>query len=148
MKAEKIKKLADSYTKAGKIVFRGKTLTLFKTINLPLIEDVAFWFAYHQNLKNLRVTGKVVPISYLKVGEIYYTSSKQVWTITQSWVDKDKMYMTARKLYPRKGEDHRMFSQNAKPNSKSSMSIKINRVSLTLIKEKVVVNNIKQLTKN
>lgn len=146
-KSQKITKLVAAYKKAGKIKFKDKVYPIFPAIKLPLIEDVAYWVEKQIQNKNVQMVGKKVPMSFIKIGELYWTSAKQLWVVTQVWFQNENMYMTARKLYPRKGEDNRLFSQAAEKGSKSSLSVNVKKVNLKLIDSNMILNNIEQLTK-
>ena len=126
-KNQTIKKRVESMTAkfiaAHKVVFRGKQLPLFKDEQLPLIEDVAYWFEHSLRNKTIKLQGEKKPMTYLTVGHMYMTTTKQLWVITQDWISNKKQHMTARKLYPRRGEDHRLFIQGSK--HKSSLGLNI-----------------------
>lgn len=147
-KSEKIAALASSYMKTGKVKFEGVTYPIFKANNLPLIEDVAHWVEHNLMKNNFSIKGIPKPISYLQVGEMFYTTSKQLWCITQSWIQNDCLYMTARKLYPRKGEDNRMFSEKAEKGSKASIGITVKQTVLVMKDSGAKVSNIRQLKRN
>ena len=146
-KSQKIAKLTVMFKKAGKVKFGDNVYPIFPAIKLPLIEDVSYWVEKQIKNKNVQMVGKKIPMSYLKVGELYFTATKQIWVVTQVWFQNEVMYMTARKIYPRKGEDNRLFSQNSAKGSKSSLSVNIKKVNLKFLDSNIVLNNIEQLTK-
>lgn len=154
--AVKIEKLTEEYRRLKKVLFKGTYYPLITNNNIPLIEDVIYWLEIELRKKNITVVKKgKVNLMILEVGEMYFTTTKQIWCITDKWIANNKMFVTARKLYPSrptkntaesKSEDNRLFYEGAK--GKASMDINIQKIFVHLKKEATNVVNIKQLTKN
>ena len=139
-----------------KVLFKGTYYPLIVNNEIPLIEDVIYWLDIELRKKNVTILKKgkaILPL--LEVGEMYFTSTKQIWVVTDKWVANNKMFVTARKLYPSrptkntaesKSEDNRLFFEGAK--GKASFDINIEKIVIHLKTEVTNVMNIKQLTKN
>jgi hypothetical protein len=139
----KIELLVKEFTNSNKVIFKGKYYPIMKASHLPLIEDVSYWLK--ENLAVLKITAaSKQKIWTLEVGELYFTSSKQVWVITQKWFQANKVFANARKIYPRSGEDHRLYYEGGL--KKSDIDSYVQKLIITT-ESGTRLTNVRQLKK-